>query len=149
MFRRDVHVIEDFDDTRAREWFCALDYGFTRHTVALLACTDCDGNVFVVDEHAQRLWLPERHSAGIQEMPARHQVRLGFGSSGGVPLLSMRTPQEPMTRPLVLADLARFVAGSDVFSRQTTARPSRSNIAAPGSVCIPRPWIARMAGRRF
>jgi phage terminase large subunit len=118
-FRRDVHVIEDFDDSRAREWFCALDYGFTHYTVALLGCTDCDGNVFVVDEHAQRLWLPERHSAGIQAMLARHQVRLGFGVRGGVPRLSMRTPQEPMTRPLELADLARFVAGSDVFSRQS------------------------------
>lgn len=39
-FRRDVHVIDDFDDTRAREWFCALDYGFTHYTVALLGCTD-------------------------------------------------------------------------------------------------------------
>src|SRR5437899_10137424 len=27
-FRREAHVIEDFDDSRAREWFCALDYGF-------------------------------------------------------------------------------------------------------------------------
>ena len=28
-FRREVHVVEDFDDTRAVEWFAALDYGFT------------------------------------------------------------------------------------------------------------------------
>lgn len=118
-FRREVHAIDDFDDTRAREWFCALDYGFTHYTVALLGCTDCDGNVFVVDEHAQRLWLPERHADGIRAMLARHRVRAGFGMKGGVPRLSMRTAQEPETRPLVLADLARFVAGSDVFSRQS------------------------------
>ena len=72
-FRREVHVVDDvdrltagcspqflppsaeqkhagltplgvFDDARAREWFCALDYGFTHYTVALLGCTDCDGN---------------------------------------------------------------------------------------------------------
>ena len=39
-FRREVHVVSDFDDTRAREWFAALDYGFTHYTVVLLGCTD-------------------------------------------------------------------------------------------------------------
>ncbi len=39
-FRRNVHVISDFDDTRAREWFVALDYGFAHYTVVLLGCTD-------------------------------------------------------------------------------------------------------------
>lgn len=92
-FRREAHVIDDFDDTRAREWFCALDYGFTHYTVALLGCTDGDGNVFVVDEHAERLWLPQRHAAGIKAMLARHGVRA--------------------------EDLRRFVAGTDVFSRQS------------------------------
>ena len=38
-FRREVHVVSDFDDTRAREWFCALDYGFAHYTVVLLGCT--------------------------------------------------------------------------------------------------------------
>ena len=56
----------DFDETRAREWFAALDYGFAHYTVVLLGCTDGDGNVFVVDEHAERLWLPQRHAAGDQ-----------------------------------------------------------------------------------
>ncbi len=59
-FRRDVHVIGQFDDTRAREWFCALDYGFTHYTVVLLGCRDGDGNIVIVDEHAERQWLPER-----------------------------------------------------------------------------------------
>ena len=43
-FRRDVHVIEDFDDMRAVEWFAALDYGFAHYTVCLLGCRDGDGN---------------------------------------------------------------------------------------------------------
>ncbi len=47
-FRRDLHVIEDFDDLRAREWFCALDYGYTHYTVVRLGCRDADGNIFVV-----------------------------------------------------------------------------------------------------
>jgi hypothetical protein len=101
-FRREAHVIEDFDDARAREWFVALDYGFTHYTVALLGCTDGDGNVFVVDEHAERLWLPQRHAASIKAMLARHTV--GVGKS---------------KRPLAVADLKRFVAGADVFSKQS------------------------------
>jgi hypothetical protein len=91
-FRRDIHVVDDFDETRAREWFAALDYGFAHYTVVLLGCTDGDGNVFVVDEHAERLWLPQRHAAAVKAMLAR--------------------------RRLVVEQLRRFVAGADVFSRQ-------------------------------
>jgi hypothetical protein len=91
-FRRDVHVVADFDETRAREWFCALDYGFAHYTVVLLGCTDGDGNVFVVDEHAERMWLPQRHGAGVKAMLGRHGLEL--------------------------SQLRRFVAGADVFSRQ-------------------------------
>ena len=64
----------DFDETRAREWFAALDYGFAHYTVVLLGCTDGDGNLFVVDEHAERLWLPQRHAAAIRAMLGRHQI---------------------------------------------------------------------------
>ncbi|HEY5911195.1 MAG TPA: terminase family protein [Verrucomicrobiae bacterium] len=92
-FRRDIHVVADFDETRAREWFAALDYGFAHYTVVLLGCTDGDGNVFVVDEHAERLWLPQRHAAAVKAMLAR--------------------------RGLAVEQLRRFVAGADVFSRQS------------------------------
>lgn len=91
-FRRDVHIVADFDETRAREWFCALDYGFAHYTVVLLGCTDGDGNVFVVDEHAERMWLPQRHGAGVKAMLGRHGLEV--------------------------SQLRRFVAGTDVFSRQ-------------------------------
>jgi hypothetical protein len=78
-FRRDVHVVDDFDETRAREWFAALDYGFAHYTVVLLGCTDGDGNVFVVDEHAERLWLPQRHAAAVRAMIERHRVSAECG----------------------------------------------------------------------
>lgn len=91
--RREVHIVADFDERRAREWFCALDYGFTHYTVVLLGCTDGDGNLFVVDEHAERLWLPQRHAPAIVAMLARHGLKV--------------------------EDLKRFVAGADVFSRQS------------------------------
>ena len=116
--RREVHVIEDFDDTRAVEWFAALDYGYAHYTVCLLGCRDGDGNTFIVDEHAARLWLPQRHAEAIKAMVARHQMN-GVVAMRGLPRLSMRCQDEVQHRPLALSDLRRFVAGADVFSRQS------------------------------
>jgi phage terminase large subunit len=109
-FRRDVHVISDFDDSRAVEWFAALDYGFTHYTVVLLGCRDGDGNLFVVDEHAERLWLPQRHGDAIRAMLGRHRIIAERG---------LRSAEQVRTRPLQVSDLKRFVAGADVFSRQS------------------------------
>ena len=97
-FRREVHVVEDFDDSRAVEWFAALDYGHVHYTVCLLGCRDGDGNIFIVGEHAERLWLPQRHATAIKAMLARHKIG---------------------ERKLGLDDLKRFVAGADVFSRRS------------------------------
>ena len=116
--RRDVHVIEDFDDTRAREWFAALDYGYAHYTVCLLGCRDGDGNTFIVDEHAARLWLPQRHAEAIKAMVGRHTIN-GVVAMRGQPRLSMRSQAEVQNRPLALSDLQRIVAGTDVFSRQS------------------------------
>ncbi len=118
-FRREVHVVPDFDDTRAREWFCALDYGFAHYTVVLLGCTDGDGNLFVVDEHAERLWLPQRHAAAVRAMLARHRVP--------VHVLGGRE-----VRPLELGHLRRFVAGTDVFSRQSDGTTIAAQYAREG-----------------
>ncbi|MFN7139279.1 MAG: hypothetical protein ACK4UN_08070 [Limisphaerales bacterium] len=121
-FRRDVHVVEDFDDLRAREWFAALDYGFTHYTVCLLGCTDGDGNMFVVDEHAERLWLPQRHAEAIKAMVRRRRVpnsRLTIANSQG-------------SRALEISDLRRFVAGADVFSRQSDGTTIAAQYARHG-----------------
>ncbi len=92
-FRREVHVVEDFDDRRAVEWFASMDYGWTHLSVFLLGCRDGDGNIFIVAEHAERKWLPDRHAAAVKAMLARHG--------------------------LTVERLRRFVAGADVFSRQS------------------------------
>ena len=110
-FRRDVHVVADFDESRAVEWFAAMDYGHVHYTVCLLGCRDGDGNMFVVDEHAERLWLPQRHAAAIKAMLARHT----FGG-----------------RKLELRDLKRFVAGADVFSRQSDGTTIAAQYAKHG-----------------
>jgi phage terminase large subunit len=124
-FRREVHVVDEFDDLRAREWFCALDYGFTHYTVCLLGCTDGDGNVFVVDEHAERLWLPQRHAAAIRAMLERRVVPVDGRwlkvERGG-----------PRTRPLEISDLKRFVAGADVFSKQSDGTTVAAQYARQG-----------------
>ena len=91
------------------EWFAALDYGFAHYTVALLGCRDGDGNTYIVDEHAERLWLPQRHAAGIKAMLGRHKMIAERG---------LRSTDRVETRPVELTDLKRFVAGADVFSRQ-------------------------------
>jgi hypothetical protein len=115
-FRREVHVVEDFDETRAREWFAAFDYGFAHYTVALLGCRDGDGNLFVLDEHAERLWLPQRHAAGIRAMVGRHRIR---------------------DRELELGDLRRFVAGADVFSRQGDGLTVAQQYSRHGITLVP------------
>ncbi len=92
-WRSAEHVVSDFDPKRAVEWWAALDYGFTHYTVVLLGARDGDGRIFVVDEHAQRLWLPQRHAAAIKAMLARQGLKV--------------------------QNLRRFVAGEDVFSRQS------------------------------
>ena len=113
-FRREAHVIDEFDPAgagRAREWFVAFDYGFTHYTVALLGCTDGDGNVFVVEEHAERLWLPQRHATAIKAMLARHKIG---------------------DRKLEISDLKRFVAGADVFSKQSDGTTVAAQYARQG-----------------
>ncbi len=49
--------------------------------------------MFVVGEHAERLWLPQRHAAAVKAMLGR--------------------------RGLVLEQVRQFVAGADVFGRQS------------------------------
>ena len=95
-----------------------MDYGFAHYTVMLLGCMDGDGNLFIVDEHAERLWLPQRHAAAVKGMLGRHRMN-GVVAMRGMQRLSMRSDEEVQSRPLIVADLARFVAGTDVFSRQS------------------------------
>jgi hypothetical protein len=109
--RREVHVISSFDDSRAVEWFAAMEYGFTHYTVVLLGCLDGDGNMFIADEHAERLWLPQRHAPAIVSMLGRHQIS---------------------SRRLEITDLKRFVTGADVFSKQSDGSTVASQYAKLG-----------------
>ncbi len=93
-WRHTAHVIRPFElPSHWRVW-CAFDYGFQHYTVCYLLAEDGDGNVYIVDEHAQRHWLVERHATAIKQMLERH----------GVTLSRLRT----------------FVAGADVFAKKHT-----------------------------
>jgi phage terminase large subunit len=92
-FRQEIHVRDDFDERRARHWIAAMDYGFSHYTVFLLAAEDRHGVAHVVDEHAERHWLPERHAEAIRELVARHA-------------------------PDARLCLRSVAAGNDVFARQ-------------------------------
>lgn len=72
----------------ARVW-CALDYGFTHYTAVYLLALH-ERMLTVVDEHAERRWLPPRHADAIHAMLGRYGLRV--------------------------SSLASFVAGRDVFA---------------------------------
>ena len=116
-FRQAVHMVEDFDDSRGVEWFAALDYGFRHYTVVLLGCQDSDGNIFIVDEHAERLWLPEQHARAINEMFGRHGINTEPPVRKEQIIRGISFGLAPM--PVGYRMLSRFSAGTDVFSRQS------------------------------
>jgi len=84
-FRHEVHVIRDFDrhEHNITEWVAGMDYGFTHYTVVLLAARAANGNLIIVDEHAERNWIPQRHAQAIKAMGQRHQLFVGPPNSPG------------------------------------------------------------------
>jgi hypothetical protein len=114
-FRPSAHILEKVDYWRAVEWFAAMDYGYNHYTVVLLGFRDENDNITVVDEHAERHWVPQRHVEAIKEMFARHQVSIAPPHPPGIPPLSLKDLRIwPNHRRL-----ARFVAGGDVFGTES------------------------------
>ena len=105
-----------------------MDYGFTHYTVVLLGCRDCDGNLYIVDEHAERNWLPERHAEAIKAMLRRHRIDpeadpANPNAGRGLHLprrspcaTSPREEIEALRRPRALS---RFVAGLDILAKES------------------------------
>src|SRR5690349_21708096 len=67
--------------------------------------------MFIVDEHAERLWLPQRRAPAMLAMLARHQIS---------------------RRRRELADRRWLVAGADVFSKQSDGSTVASQYAKLG-----------------
>lgn len=74
-FSRKSHAIPALKEVPEhwRVWV-SLDYGFKHYTVAYLMAESSEGDVFIVDEHAERRWVPEQHAEAIFKMLARHKV---------------------------------------------------------------------------
>lgn len=71
----DVHVVKSFEVPRGWHFWLAMDYGFIHWNVVLLLARDGDGNVYVLDEHAERRWLVEQHAKGISAMLERNGLK--------------------------------------------------------------------------
>jgi len=123
-FHPEVHVLKpDSNPPYSNNWFAAMDYGYTHLTVVLLGCQDDAGNLYVVDEHAERFWIPQRHAQAIKEMLARHTI---FSTNDHLrEYLLARFPnpcfeQEQMWLHLQNRRLlTRFVAGADMFGSES------------------------------
>ncbi len=74
-FSRDAVVVDLPELPQHWRVWLGFDYGFSHYTACYLLAEDGDGNVWVIDEHAERGWLPEQHAAGIRAMLGRHGLR--------------------------------------------------------------------------
>lgn len=74
-FRRDVHVVPAFEVPRHWPVWLGFDYGFVHYTAAYLLGQSDEGDLFAIDEHCERGWLPERHAAAIRAMLRRNGVQ--------------------------------------------------------------------------
>lgn len=88
------HVVKQDRVPKQLDYWLALDYGFTHYTVVYLMGEDGDGNVYYVDEHAERRWLPPSHVSAIKAMLERNNVNY----------------------------IPRTVAGPDVFANRGTVK---------------------------
>jgi phage terminase large subunit len=104
-WRADLHVASTEMPGLQRYW-ASLDYGFTHYTVVYLIGEDGDGNVFFLDEHAERRWVVPRHTDAIHAMLGRHGLRA--------------------------SNLDAFVAGRDVFSQRQDGGTVAQDYAAQG-----------------
>jgi len=67
-----LHVIEPFELPRGWRYWLSMDYGFVHWNVVYLLAQDGDGNVYVIDEHAERRWLVQQHAQAIHAMLKRN-----------------------------------------------------------------------------
>ena len=102
---------------------------YTHYTVVLLGCLDAEDNLYVVDEHAERLWIPQRHVEAVKAMLQRHRLLVGNPSSqplGEAMKMRMRFDPSFSWR------LARFVAGGDIFARESNGLSVASQFSSLG-----------------
>lgn len=131
----DLARLHHFRESDAVEWFATLNYGYTHLTVILLACTDHAGNIYIMDEHAERHWIPQRHAQAIKAMLARHHFfanpdHLAENLRARFP--KPRSEREALWHRFQRRRLARFVAGGDVFGCESNGASIATQYRALG-----------------
>lgn len=116
-WNHEVHV-DEFETVHGWRYWMSLDYGFTHYTVATLFC-EHDGDIYVVDSHAERQWHVKRHADAIKALLARHGLRLDT--------------------------LDDFVAGPDVWAQRGTELTVAQQYEAEG-ISFTRATTDRIAG---
>lgn len=110
-WNRDAHVISPIMIPSGWRVWLSLDYGFTHYTAVYLLAQDGDGDIYIVDEHAERRWLVSRHCDAIDAMLARHGIDRWR--------------------------LESVVAGSDVFAKKQDGATIADEYAAHGYTLTP------------
>jgi len=128
-FRHHVHVIQQYDPDRIIEWIAGMDYGYHHYTVVLLAGRDADDNLFIVDEHAARGWVPQRHAQAIKEMCQRHRLFVGNPHTSPV---GEATRMRMQFDPPYSWRLRQIAAGGDLFSTQFNGSTIAAEFASLG-----------------
>ena len=88
----------------------------------LLGCRDHADNIYFVDEHSERHWVPQRHVQAVKAMLARHNIyssRDHLAECLRAQFPGPCTEREFLWHKLQSRLLARFVAGADVFARES------------------------------
>ena len=135
-FQPAIHVLaEDFKPPGGADWFAAMDYGYTHLNVVLLACLDQDNNLYVIDEHAERYWIPQRHAQAVKALLDRHSI---YSTKDHLrESLLARYPaacseREALWYRLQSRMLSRFVAGADMFGNESSGQSVARQYAALG-----------------
>ncbi|MGZ4961727.1 MAG: terminase large subunit domain-containing protein [Limisphaerales bacterium] len=111
-----------FKECDAVNWVASMDYGFTHYSVVLLGCLDHADNLYIIDEHAERFWVPQRHAQAIKQMLARHQVYSTEDHAKEDVLArfpNYSREQEHAWRQSKKRRLAHFPAGTDMFGSES------------------------------
>jgi hypothetical protein len=135
-FNPAIHVLPaHFKPSGDVEWFAALDYGFTHLTAVLLACQDQAGIIYVVDEHAERHWIPQRHAQAIKAMCARNSTfssREHLRENLLALFPNLCAEREALWHRFQQRRLSRFVAGADIFKRESSGETIARQYRAHG-----------------
>jgi phage terminase large subunit len=133
-FRPAVHIVQHVNLDAIVEWFAGMDYGYTHYTVFLLAGRDADGTIFVVDEHAERNWIPQRHVQAIREMCQRNKLFVGNPERDpmGEGMKVRRRHDPPYSWRI-----RQISAGGDLFSKQYDGNTLAGQFASLGVTIRP------------